>query len=346
MKYFWIVVLIVLGYIFFSNNESDEDSKKRKVRDIDYYVKVLKGSLPKYFLEAKVTMTSIEAVDNTIVLQYKWSLVDYDTIQEGRRGEMEKNKRFPAMKGHFKEKMQADLTDFFCGQSVFMEMFEDGYGVRFENYTNDGVVWQRRSFDNKSCLDRKKETAKKKPSGFIEEINNLQDWEAQEEVNRIKEKFQIHQDNDFIHEMTYNKNWRGLLLGLKANYDIPSTILNSVVLSDSSEIIDEFIKAGYDVNSKGRGDWTPLLSAAQGGRNISVNKLISEGAYIDAQDTKGSTALMLSARSGCIKCVKSLMVAGADISIEDNEGKTAFSYARHQNRDGIKELLKKEGLYE
>ena len=75
---------------------------------------------------------------------------------------------------------------------------------------------------------------------------------------------------------------------------------------------------------------------------VSVDFLISKGAYLNVQDTNGCTPLMLAAKGGYIKCVRALLGAGADTSIPDNDGVTALMHAEKRNNTICSRLIRGE----
>ena len=69
---------------------------------------------------------------------------------------------------------------------------------------------------------------------------------------------------------------------------------------------------------------------------------MDNNANIDAQDNKGKTPLMYVAEE--IFTVKELLYRGANPHIEDNDGKTFFDYIDDEDKDEIKEYMKRNTI--
>jgi ankyrin repeat protein len=150
--------------------------------------------------------------------------------------------------------------------------------------------------------------------------------------------------------------------------------LQESAMAGDVDSIKELIIEGYDVNSKGEGGWTALLSSVAQGYfkiteillnaganpdipnffgitplmygskygNIEVCKiLIDYGASLDLQDKYGSTALMQGIGSGSIEIVDMLIQAGADLSIKDKNKDTALDLAYKMGKGQIAKKLRK-----
>ena len=98
--------------------------------------------------------------------------------------------------------------------------------------------------------------------------------------------------------------------------------------SSHIECLMSLIKAGADVNLKGRGflyGETALIAGSYD--ELKVNMLLQAGADVNATGVEGSTALMHSASNGSHSCVQLLLEAGADVNAKDDGGHTALMYA-------------------
>ncbi|KAF1317257.1 Integral membrane ankyrin-repeat protein, partial [Globisporangium splendens] len=99
------------------------------------------------------------------------------------------------------------------------------------------------------------------------------------------------------------------------------------------------LEFGANQNYSNKKGTTPLMRAAQEGRENVVRFLISKGADACAANTRqGSTALLLAAKRGHTAAVESLLTAGADIFMKDDRDKTAAETA---NRRGHLDLFLK-----
>tara|TARA_B100000609_G_scaffold122535_1_gene97561 strand:- start:109 stop:390 length:282 start_codon:yes stop_codon:yes gene_type:complete len=88
-------------------------------------------------------------------------------------------------------------------------------------------------------------------------------------------------------------------------------------LEDHKEIVELLIAKGADVNAKGKGETTPLHTAARTGRKEVVELLIAKGTDFNAKNDDGHTPL--------------------DLAIEEDETETANLLRKHGGKTG-KEL--------
>ena len=98
--------------------------------------------------------------------------------------------------------------------------------------------------------------------------------------------------------------------------------------SSHIECLMSLIKAGADVNLKGRGflyGETALIAGSYD--ELKVNMLLQAVADVNATGVEGSTVLMHSASNGSHSCVQLLLEAGADVNATDDGGHTALMYA-------------------
>lgn len=73
--------------------------------------------------------------------------------------------------------------------------------------------------------------------------------------------------------------------------------------------------------------YEPLHVAAANDNVADIEKLLAEGALIDAHDTSGSTALLVATRANNVRSAKVLIDAGADVNKKDNINDSAYLYA-------------------
>ena len=66
-----------------------------------------------------------------------------------------------------------------------------------------------------------------------------------------------------------------------------------------------------------------LIKASEMGDDVTVWKLLTQGAYIDTRDKYGSTALMRASAHGQVDVVKMLLSSGANVDIQDYNGFTS-----------------------
>eukprot|EP00123_Amoebidium_parasiticum_P016691 comp23545_c0_seq1/m.39729 comp23545_c0_seq1/g.39729 ORF comp23545_c0_seq1/g.39729 comp23545_c0_seq1/m.39729 type:complete len:611 (-) comp23545_c0_seq1:721-2553(-) len=89
---------------------------------------------------------------------------------------------------------------------------------------------------------------------------------------------------------------------------------------------------------------TPALSkAAYRGDLRLIEKLLSEGPYLDQADFVGRTALMEASTTGKTDAVRLLLEAGADIEKKDQFGETALSLASKEGHTEVVDVLLSKG---
>lgn len=97
----------------------------------------------------------------------------------------------------------------------------------------------------------------------------------------------------------------------------------------TAQEVDAAIKAGADVNAKGRDKWTILMFAARENANPEIiATLIRSGADVNAKNKDGLTALMLAATYTNPEIIATLIKSGADVNAKNQAGFTALDYAR------------------
>jgi len=112
-------------------------------------------------------------------------------------------------------------------------------------------------------------------------------------------------------------------------YQIPYTADAFVdhVEKKNYEVVQRFIDAGFDVNSRNSHGEVALIVAAQKGSIKMLELLDKNKADLNATDIDGSTALMYAAHFRQSKTVKFLVKKGADVNQQNNSKMTALMYA-------------------
>lgn len=107
-------------------------------------------------------------------------------------------------------------------------------------------------------------------------------------------------------------------------------------LKGHSELVDQLIKRGADVNKTG---WTALHYAASSGQLAIISLLIEHSAYIDAESPNGTTPLMMAAMYGSPAAVRLLLQEGADAQLKNQQGLSALQFAQRGNRPDSVEAI-------
>ena len=82
-----------------------------------------------------------------------------------------------------------------------------------------------------------------------------------------------------------------------------------------------------------------LHDMARTGQVAGLDRLLAEGAAVNAPDATGKTPLMLAVINDHVAAVRRLLLAGASPALTDREGLTALQHARRLGRDDIVRLL-------
>lgn len=87
---------------------------------------------------------------------------------------------------------------------------------------------------------------------------------------------------------------------------------------------------------------TPLMEASANNDLATVNKLLTAGAFVDAQDDRGLTALMFASLNGFPDIIQALIDSDASINMTDKmAGSTALFWAATADRlEAAKTLIR------
>ncbi|MEA9751728.1 ankyrin repeat domain-containing protein [Xanthomonas campestris pv. raphani] len=108
------------------------------------------------------------------------------------------------------------------------------------------------------------------------------------------------------------------------------------------DMLGEFIRSHYDLNTRDEKGYTALILAAYHGQGPAVEQLLQAGADPCAQDKRGNTALMGAIFKGELAIAKRLMQADCAPDQRNNAGQTAAMYAAlFQRTDVLKGLAAK-----
>lgn len=124
------------------------------------------------------------------------------------------------------------------------------------------------------------------------------------------------------------------------------TALSLATWEDSQELLDAILSCkNVDVNSIEKvGGRSPLISAAEQGKEGMVTSLLNNKASIDLKDRRGGTAAFRAVEGGHAATLEVLMKHNTDIFIKDEEGRTLMHRAAEKNQCNILQTLKVRGL--
>lgn len=89
---------------------------------------------------------------------------------------------------------------------------------------------------------------------------------------------------------------------------------------DKIENHPEWVKTGQE-------GFTELMGHAAKGDVVEIQRLISEGCDVNAQDSQGITALIYAAQASKFEAIETLLNSGADKGIKTKTGHTAYQFA-------------------
>ena len=101
------------------------------------------------------------------------------------------------------------------------------------------------------------------------------------------------------------------------------------------ERVRQLIQDGQDVNIGDSIGWTPLMVAANYGRDQMVRELIRAGADVNGKGYYKHTALHLASRCGHSSVIKTLAEAGANLNVQDVFGVTPLMWAAHYGHANV-----------
>lgn len=110
-----------------------------------------------------------------------------------------------------------------------------------------------------------------------------------------------------------------------------------------NEMLDEFIQAGFDLNSADDKGYTALILAAYNGHADTVEQLLAAGADACAEDKRGNTALMGAIFKGELRIAKRLLATDCNPDQRNAAGQTPAMYAALFQREALLEALRERG---
>ncbi|RCN29242.1 leucine Rich repeat-containing domain protein [Ancylostoma caninum] len=118
------------------------------------------------------------------------------------------------------------------------------------------------------------------------------------------------------------------------------TRLHIAARSNDTGMVDKLIAAGYDVNRRDYGGWTPISEAVSAGMRDNVRALLKAGAKVDPVSTEvlnddenstggGITPLMEACDKGFVEIARDLLKCGASVTKRNADGWTAVDFLRN-----------------
>lgn len=119
----------------------------------------------------------------------------------------------------------------------------------------------------------------------------------------------------------------------------PEAFVEAARLNDTA-LVEKFLAAGADVNSKNKSGVYPLHWAAWNGNMEMVKKLVEKHAYIDVMDGyRDETPLSWAAKKGHLEVVKYLVEKGAAVNNSDRYKETPLMDAARYGHDEMVRFL-------
>lgn len=122
-----------------------------------------------------------------------------------------------------------------------------------------------------------------------------------------------------------------------------STPLLRAADADDTAAVERLIRDGADVNAANDLGVTALWAAAQNGNAAIVRKLFEAGANPNLALLKGETPLMMAARAGKADIAELLLAKGAKPNARGPRGQTALMWAVAQQHPGVVKVLLAHG---
>ena len=120
--------------------------------------------------------------------------------------------------------------------------------------------------------------------------------------------------------------------------------LHSAAEGGKEVIIETLLSSGLDIDSRGNDGTTPLMVAAAKGQEKTVNLLLSKGANPHLKNFIGRNLLHAAAEGGNSSIVRSMLSCDIDINSKDDESSATplIIAAMHNNVEVVKYLLQKD----
>ncbi|MEW5249668.1 ankyrin repeat domain-containing protein [Microbulbifer sp. 2201CG32-9] len=109
--------------------------------------------------------------------------------------------------------------------------------------------------------------------------------------------------------------------------------------SDNTEVLREFVQAGFPLDARNPKGYTALMIATYHGNSEAANYLLAQGADACAEDNRGNTALMAAIFRGEFALARTLIQRDCDLQHRNKAGNSAAGFAQVFGRDKIARLL-------
>jgi ankyrin repeat protein len=119
------------------------------------------------------------------------------------------------------------------------------------------------------------------------------------------------------------------------------TALFAAAVACNTDVLDQVLARGPELNHRDRRGATALFYAASQGRLDVLHRLIQHGADVNLPDGTGKTPLMVSVMMNHPDAARLLLAAGADPNRQDRDGATALLEAVEVGRYDLAALLLK-----
>jgi ankyrin repeat protein len=173
-------------------------------------------------------------------------------------------------------------------------------------------------------------------SSFIDSANSQSDDFTYEEDEQVDEDgCPLHSEEEF--------DGLGVKLSTLNNAPIndgdavsPESKLRHACIQNNTQLLQQSIDDGVNVNGCDESGQTPLHFAVDRGNMECIRLLINNGANVNAVDCDGISVLLTGAMVGDLDIVRLLLESGADPDATDEDGETARTFV---NEDGNVDMM-------
>ncbi len=124
---------------------------------------------------------------------------------------------------------------------------------------------------------------------------------------------------------------------------LSETALFVAAKSGHTDMVDRLLQEGANIEAKTRSGQTALRVAAANDHTAIAQLLLKNGADIEAKTKSGQTALHVAAANGHTAIIRLLLDRGANINTKDSSGDTALHSATLHRTDAMVRLLLEKG---